>query len=426
MRHVLAVGPLAIASIQVDSASSSFPKERLADGSLSTQWVNGGYQAATSWAAVGLSASASLSAIAIKTGPSPAGTRFDLQVSADGTTWTTTIAGLTNSTWNMETKALPAGTTGRFVRVLWHNSTTSPQAHFAIYELSVSGTLGATTAGSPTPVPTATPTPTPTATPVSSGTFPSAATAASAYAAHKSLLGSGLRGPNGLAKDASDSLYEADWNGNTVTKVTQSGVCTRYASSFSGPAGLAFDPAGNLLVAVYNGGTLDKIPPGGGSHTHLVSSGLNKPVWPAVNSHGIIFLADYANNRIARITPDGQVSTFVSMSSVNAIDIDPQDNLWVTTWGGRVAKITPQGQVTNLVSGLSTACAIAWCPNYLAVGLYGGQNQHNGRLLLVDFAGKQYPVDSGLDRTSSVIFDSKGAVYTANVGDTALRKYALH
>jgi ligand-binding sensor domain-containing protein len=113
------------------------------------------------------------------------------------------------------------------------------------------------------------------------------------------------------------------------------------------------------------------------------------------------------------------------MGSVNAIDIDPQDNLWITTWSGRIARVTPQGQVTTIASGLPTACAIAWCPSYLAVGLYGGQNQHNGRLLLVDFAGKQYPVDSGLDRTSSVIFDSKGALYAANVGDTALRKYAL-
>jgi len=45
--------------------------------------------------------------------------------------------------------------------------------------------------------------------------------------------------------------------------------------------------------------------------------------------------------------------------------------------------------------------------------------------LLMHFAGKQYPVASGLDRASSVIFDHNGNLYVADVGDLALRKYAL-
>ncbi|HEY9722697.1 MAG TPA: hypothetical protein V6D47_11830, partial [Oscillatoriaceae cyanobacterium] len=161
-----------------------------------------------------------------------------------------------------------------------------------------------------------------------------------------------------------------------------------------------------------------------GSHSTF-AKGFERPVWPAVDSHGTVYLADYSNNRIAKIAPDGTVSTFASMSAVNAIAIDNQDNLWVCNWGGQIARITPDGKSTSIGGGLSTACGIAWCSKYLAVVTYGQERSHNGQLFLVDFSGKSYPVASNLDRASSVIFDSHLNVYTADCGDTALRKFSL-
>jgi sugar lactone lactonase YvrE len=239
------------------------------------------------------------------------------------------------------------------------------------------------------------------------------------------MLGSGLSGPNGLALDPAGNLYEADWERGTITRITPSGVTSRYASGFKGCAGLAFERSGALLIAAYNGHTLERVPPGGGTPTTFVKSGLNRPVWPAVDSRGRIYLADYSNNRIARISADGQASTFVGMRAVNAIAVDSQDNLWVCTWGGTVAKMTPDGKVTPIASGLPTACGIAWSPNYLAIVTYGAQNRKTGRLLLMDFQGRSHQVATGLDRASSVIFDRQGNLYAANVGDRALRKYAL-
>lgn len=253
----------------------------------------------------------------------------------------------------------------------------------------------------------------------------SPAQAAAAYAARPSMLGSGMAGPNGLALDKAGNLYEADWNRGSVTKVSPSGATSRYASGISGAAGLAFDAAGALYVAAYNGHTLQKIPPGGGSHATFVWNGLKRPVWPAIDKAGRIYLADYSNNRIAKIAPNGTATTFVSLTGVNAIAIDPQDNLWVTTWGGRVVKVAPNGAQTTIASGLSTACGIAWSPGYLAVVTYGGERGRNGRLVLVDFAGKSYQVATGLDRASSVIFDRQLNIYTANVGDSGLRKFSL-
>lgn len=252
-----------------------------------------------------------------------------------------------------------------------------------------------------------------------------AAQAAAAFAAHQSFLGSGMSGPNALALDGADNLYESDYYRGTVTRVTPSGAVSTYAGGFSGPAGLAFEPSGNLLVACYETHTLERIPPGGGSKSVWIGSGLKHPVWPAVNSRGTIYLADYDNNRIAIVGADGALSTFATIPGVNSIALDPADTLYVTTWGGTVARVTPSGQETTLASGLYSADGIAWSPGYLAVVLYGGEHSSDGRFVLVDFQGQTYPVQDHLDKSSSVIFDRAGNAYTANCGDTALRKYAL-
>jgi sugar lactone lactonase YvrE len=249
--------------------------------------------------------------------------------------------------------------------------------------------------------------------------------AAVAYARHSSLLGSGMSGPNGLALDASGNLYESDYFRGTVTRVTPTGEISQYASGFSGPAGLAFMSDGSLLVACYESHRLERVAPGGGAHRPLAAKGLKNPVWPAVDGSGRIYLADYTNNRVAQVAEDGGLSTFASIPGVNAIAVDDQDTLWVTTWGGSVVRLEQDGSQTNIVSGLGSACGIAWSPNYLAVVTYGGEGSHDGSLLLVDFAGRTHPVASPLDRASSVIFDQEDNLYTANIGDTGLRMFSL-
>lgn len=184
--RVLAAEELPVVAVTVDSQLSTLPKERLVDGNLSTQWTNGGYRNPTSWAAVELAAAAAVGSIQIKTGPSPAGTRYDVQTSLDGVSWTTRLADQTNTGWNLETKTLGAAVSARFVRIFWRNSATSPQPHFSIYELVVNGEAGPTPTPTPTPSasPTPTPTPTPSATPTgaASRVSPAAVTASSTYA----------------------------------------------------------------------------------------------------------------------------------------------------------------------------------------------------------------------------------------------------
>lgn len=188
--RLLDANELPIVGVTVDSAAPGAPGTNLADGNLATSWINGGFKNPTAFAVVNLGTQAALGSIAIKTGPSPAGTNYDVQVSNNGTTWTTVAAHLTNTTWNLETKPLPANTSGQFVRILWHNSATAPQPHFAIFELVVNGAAGPGPSPSPMPSPTPTPIPTPsgvpTAPPITGGALqtvaPTTVTADSNYA----------------------------------------------------------------------------------------------------------------------------------------------------------------------------------------------------------------------------------------------------
>ncbi|MFN3430969.1 MAG: lysyl oxidase family protein [Candidatus Sericytochromatia bacterium] len=132
--QLFAAGDLAVTSTAVDSALAGQPKERMLDGNAATAWSTAGYKAATAQVTLSLAKREALGALRLKTGALAAGTTYDVQVSEDGAAWKTALANQTNATWNMETKAFPAGTAGRHVRLLFRNTT---MARLSIYEVGL-------------------------------------------------------------------------------------------------------------------------------------------------------------------------------------------------------------------------------------------------------------------------------------------------
>jgi sugar lactone lactonase YvrE len=148
-----------------------------------------------------------------------------------------------------------------------------------------------------------------------------------------------LSGPNDIAADSQGNLYIADFNNNTVRKITPEGVVSTLAGSagkagsqdgvgaaarFDGPAGVAPDTAGNVYVTELNNHTLRKIGPDGrvttiagvpGKPGSVDGSGatarLNGPWGIAIDGHGDIFICDTGNNAIRKVTPGGMVTTVV-------------------------------------------------------------------------------------------------------------------
>ena len=66
-------------------------------------------------------------------------------------------------------------------------------------------------------------------------------------------IGSGFKGPVGVAVDATGDVFVADHGNNAVKEVLPDGTISTIGAGFKGPFGVAVDAAGDVFVAdTYN------------------------------------------------------------------------------------------------------------------------------------------------------------------------------
>jgi sugar lactone lactonase YvrE len=222
--------------------------------------------------------------------------------------------------------------------------------------------------------------------------------------------------PTSIAMDSSGTMYVTDLGSHRIRKVTSSGVVTTIAGSslgstngagtsaqFNYPYSVGVDSSGNLYVADTNNHRIRKITSEGVVSTFAGNSqgnsdgpgtnaAFNLPYGLAVDSAGVVYVADSYNNSIRKITSEGVVSTFATGFNVPiAVAVDSSGNVYVSDHGNhRIRKITSEGVVSTLA------------------GSYGSGDG------LGTNAGFLYPW--------GVAVDSVGNVYVADQGNARIRK----
>jgi len=152
--------------------------------------------------------------------------------------------------------------------------------------------------------------------------------------------------PNGLVVDGTGDIYVADTSNNLIRLVTPGGVVTTFAgqttpgtadgtgtnAQFKCPTGIAIDGTGNLYIADYSNNIIRRMTTAGVVTTFagqtasgttngtVASAQFNGPIGMAIDSDGNIFIADTLNNMIRKISAAGVVTTLAGQVGSGSAD----------------------------------------------------------------------------------------------------------
>ena len=267
-------------------------------------------------------------------------------------------------------------------------------------------------------------------------------------------------GPTDVAVDAGGNVYIADGGNQRIRMVSPAGIITTFAGNgtagFSGdggpasgaqvsyPYGLTADAAGNVYISdgsnrvrkVSTKGIITTFAGNGtagfaGDGGPAIDAELNTPAGLRVDAAGNLYIADFWNNRIRRVSPagvittvagngsqaysgDGGLATAASLNQPGGLDLDSSGNLYIAdSFNSRIRVVSTAG-IIDTVTGNGTA-------GFSGDGGAASSAEINyPEGVAVDPSGNVYISDSGNDRVrkitaAGIIGTAAGDGYTYSI-----------
>ena len=186
---------------------------------------------------------------------------------------------------------------------------------------------------------------------------------------------------SGIVKDAAGNLFVCDRDNNRIRKITPAGVVTTFAggtmgfadgtgtaAQFNQPYAITIDAAGNFYVGDRINHAIRKIT-AAGVVTTLAGNGtagnqngtgnaarFNEPIGVAADATGNIYVADYINGLIRKVTQTGVVTTHINSGQVFGLTFDAAGNLYYTTYSfQQVIKYSTTAIISVVAGQISTS-----------------------------------------------------------------------